>query len=76
MSERTDNLKPCPFCGGEAEAMELWGHVDMPTAHIACECGASVSVECPQWEPAAKARMKDAMKTAVATWNRRSPPSS
>ena len=51
-----DELKPCPFCGGDAT---LWreGGVDRPY-HILCGCGGRVG-----WF--------ETREEAIAAWNRR-----
>jgi Lar family restriction alleviation protein len=56
-------LKPCPFCGGEAETgyaindYNRWG--------VICKCcGASVEVE--EWKG-----VEDTEGNAIAAWNRR-----
>lgn len=54
----SSNLKPCPFCGGQAVLEELgWPH------HVYCtECGAKVT-SC-KFE-------KDGELEAIEKWNRR-----
>ena len=35
-----NELKPCPFCGGEAEIKEGWTYGDPPHYYLMCkECG-------------------------------------
>ena len=56
-------LKPCPFCGGEAEVLDLSYPINMPPWEVrgygvVCPCGASV-------------RMFDKKTEAAKAWNRR-----
>ncbi len=64
-AEMSDDLKPCPFCGGEPFSFEDYGH------STAWEVGCSNSqcrVEPHVWE-----KTKD---EAIASWNTRTPDTS
>ena len=51
-------LLPCPFCGGEAKTVFRGAPEQWVSCHV---CNAS-------------GPMRDASKTAIAAWNRRTPP--
>ena len=38
MTEENNKLKPCPFCGGEAE-IERYGTRKVSTVYVCTECG-------------------------------------
>jgi Lar family restriction alleviation protein len=58
-----EELKPCPFCGGEAETAYAINDYNRWGAY--CKgCGASV--EAADWKGA-----PDTEKAAIAAWNRR-----
>lgn len=63
MSEPTptpEALKPCPFCGGEAERLDLTDDSNFGGSVIACQrCGASSAVHF------------DRKENLVDWWNRR-----
>jgi Lar family restriction alleviation protein len=59
-------LKPCPFCGGEAETkMYLWGHHAETHAPIWCYYVYCVSCD------AMTDNIFKSKKEAIAAWNRR-----
>lgn len=58
MTEKTQKLKPCPFCGGEAHLVYTIGR-----GLWMAECG-----ECEIETP-----IKDSESDAIAAWNRRAP---
>lgn len=58
MVEQKETLKPCPFCGGEAELRE-W---DWPYVRFQCRCS---KCKCQ-----ARARMAD-RQSAITAWNTR-----
>ncbi len=59
----SEAMKPCPFCGGEAEAIPYDGQY--MRAFIVCKtCGASV---------AGSGFKRTAVEDAQANWNRRAP---
>ena len=65
VSERMSkiNLKPCPFCGGEAEA--VYAPNDINRWGVQCKsCGCTVEVE--EWKG-----VEDTKENAVKSWNRR-----
>ena len=53
-----DNLKPCPFCGGEAEPFNPFGETDGTWTVLCGKCAASVGFEQTPAE-------------AIAAWNAR-----
>lgn len=60
-------LKPCPFCGGEAELVYSNDNHHQP--HVQCKFGAFLMPKCPgtftyQWNYKTKAE-------AIEAWNRR-----
>ena len=58
----TNDLKPCPFCGGEAHAA-LAAYASGATAHVVCDgCGAKVY---------GYSRSERGLRDAVESWNRR-----
>lgn len=57
-------LKPCPFCGGEASVSTGYQNTTPPTALRYVEC-----IEC-----AAASDMLDTEEEAIAMWNRRHEP--
>ncbi len=59
-AEEEPELKPCPFCGGEANAFTLSG--DYYTSQQVCCEG------CSACGPA-----EDTCRTAIDAWNRRTP---
>lgn len=60
----TDNLLPCPFCGGEAR----WRY-RKPYGYVLCKkCGVSTGAFPDSYEEA------DGKKDAIAAWNRRAEP--
>ena len=65
----SEELKPCPFCGGEArcEPNPDQGHKYHPTCYVVCdECGASSN---PYNDRLDRGQ-------AIAAWNSRTPPTS
>ena len=59
------NLKPCPFCGGEASMIQKSWDLFITGVRIECdECGASTS-----WTSGAI--LRDVRKRAVEAWNKR-----
>ena len=57
-------LKPCPFCGGEAEVVKVHSGVAMFPYTVVCksdECSASVGV------------FKETRGKAIEAWNTRKP---
>ena len=58
----TNDLRPCPFCGGEAHAA-LAAYASGATAHVVCDaCGAKVY---------GYGRGERGLRDAVERWNRR-----
>ena len=58
----TNDLRPCPFCGGEAHAA-LAAYASGATAHVVCDgCGAKVY---------GYSRGERGLRDAVESWNRR-----
>ena len=58
----TNDLRPCPFCGGEAHAA-LAAYAGGATAHVVCDaCGAKVY---------GYGRDERGLRDAVERWNRR-----
>ena len=58
-----EELRPCPFCGGEAHAA-LAAYASGATAHVVCDgCGAKVY---------GYSRGERGLRDAVESWNRRS----
>lgn len=56
-------LKPCPFCGGEAEA--VYAPNDINRWGVQCKsCGCTVEVE--EWKG-----VEDTKENAIKAWNRR-----
>ena len=63
----TDNLRRCPFCGGEAAVETTQNDVS-----VSCTaCGIAVSGF--TYNPDDKATMYDAINTAVKEWNQIKP---
>lgn len=60
MTEKTQKLKPCPFCGGKAEASEVRAG-DFNCSVVTCS-------ECWAQSPHQVWR-----QDAIAAWNRRAP---
>ena len=65
----TEKLKPCPFCGGEAEKVILGMHSHSHQAIIFCkeskhECGSSGT-----WN--SRGGEKEALEAAIKAWNTR-----
>lgn len=58
MTEKTQKLKPCPFCGGEAHLVYTIGKGLWMAECSECE------IETP---------IKDDKSDAIAAWNRRAP---
>lgn len=57
------DLKPCPFCGGEAEA--VYAPNDINRWGVQCKsCGCTVEVE--EWKG-----VEDTRGNAIKAWNRR-----
>ena len=54
------DLKPCPFCGGEAEALDLGGHFADYITCIECEADGPRGGHCN-------------LEDAIELWNRRIP---
>lgn len=60
-----NNLKPCPFCGGEASIIQKSWDLFITGVRIECdECGASTG-----WTSGAI--LRDVQKRAIETWNKR-----
>lgn len=67
----TEQLKPCPFCGSEANVCvnkheSLWSHEVVDWTAVRCtndDCGIGVEPTCEGYEP-----------SAVEAWNRRAQP--
>lgn len=63
-----NELKPCPFCGGDAHVgtrmdEDIWSHNTVPYTQVACgDCEIGTDWTCEGWEP-----------TAQEAWNRRAP---
>lgn len=61
-----EELKPCPFCGGEAR---------IDREDVFCDCGARILIEPFYYEQPIsmpeKDRLKSAKQEAIAAWNRR-----
>ena len=56
----SDELKPCPFCGGDAGAQTDYG-TDFPTHYVMCnQCNTQGDRFCKEYQ-------------AIAAWNRRTP---
>lgn len=61
-------LKPCPFCGGDAKVVtthdeSIWSHETVPYTCVYCPvCEISTENTCKGYEP-----------DAIAAWNRRTP---
>lgn len=56
----TDNLKPCPFCGGQAVVQEMCYSMLQSEHFVKCvNCGAESS------------RYYDSTHSAIKAWNRR-----
>lgn len=58
----TDDLKPCPFCGGEAMFVHMHGSADNMWGFVKCAKKTKHCCEQPRIRP------KD---LAIADWNRR-----
>lgn len=71
----SEDLKPCPFCGGKPEIMEESGgdHVGYATTcRIRCKCGASM-VGVDDKDKNGWACKSNAAVKAISAWNKRCP---
>ena len=65
----SDRLKPCPFCGADAEIITLEGETDEPSIGAQCvqctssSCGAASGLICPL--------MDDVTDLLLERWNKR-----
>lgn len=59
MSRNSEQLKPCPFCGGEAVIQRFGAHPSLPF-RIICSCGAEI-----------RGGKGESVADGVERWNRR-----
>ena len=79
MKEKSAKLKPCPFCGGEAEIKKCGIICDEAYVVVCKECKVRTRMEFinrpkideEKTEKTAEDFEKDAMKAAADKWNRR-----
>lgn len=71
-----EELKPCPFCGGEPKAPEQKGGSDERFGYnfhmvIECECGIKLSRQSKEGKGGWCADQGEARKAVTEAWNRR-----
>lgn len=68
MAESEIKLKPCPFCGGEAEFYSGYSN-DLSYARVDCENCSAGTYNDSDRNP--EATMEELEKSAIDDWNRR-----
>lgn len=69
----SEELRPCPFCGGKAKVKAAKeDHIGF-TVWCACNCGARTGGFCPDMskEDDTIENIEEAKKRAIKAWNRR-----
>ena len=72
-------LKPCPFCGGEAIVINprlrsCFETLENATMRVACpDCGAGISFGYlnERWDKLTEEQAKEAIRATISAWNRR-----
>ena len=69
----SEELKPCPFCGGKAKVKATKKDYVEFTIWCECECGAQTEEFCPDTnkEDDTMANIEESKKRAIKAWNRR-----
>lgn len=69
----SEELKPCPFCGGEAKVKAAKKDYIGFTIWCACKCGARTEGFCPDTnkEDDTMENIEECKKRAIEAWNRR-----
>ena len=69
----TDELKPCPFCGGQASEWRQEAYsIDSSYDCIGCKsCGVVIPHDAKSWDALKRVWRGDERKEAIAVWNRR-----
>lgn len=69
----SEELRPCPFCGGKAKVKAVKKDYIGFTVWRACNCGARTSGFCPDMskEDDTIENIEESKKRAIKAWNRR-----
>ena len=65
----SDRLKPCPFCGAEAEIITLEGETDEPS--VGAQCVQCTSSACGAASGLIYPLMDDVTNLLIERWNKR-----
>ena len=73
MKRKMYDLKPCPFCGAEVDAISLYvdGATGPSQLHIECRCGIEFNVREDDLVFGPTGRAHQLGMNAVEKWNRR-----